>query len=172
MNSGEAMWEEILNVMSDEISRFEGPHEVLSIFAGKLYWESLDGFLANEEPEHQMARLLEFRVYGPDGEFHAMRDAIGPECTFSWRTAMDDGKQPGVDYIDDLQRLDIDARASGMLPAGRVRSTGGGEYSLPEPMATRVRLRNYLEYGADGMAAIVDFRLVGLEGDAPKAGGR
>ena len=172
MNERIVACSEVLDVMATELAHLDGPYEVLSILSGGVFWEPLAEFEENRDEEHDVLRLLELRAYGPNGEFRAVRGDIDPETPFRCRTVTDDGKKDGEDYLDDVQRLDIDSARSRGLPSGQVYATGGGMYRLPSADAKRIRLRNYLEYGQGGLAQIADFRIVGWENDSRKAGDR
>ena len=138
---------------------------VFAIFAGEVRWETWDGFLqliGADEGECRLQRLLEVRAYDKESEFHAQRSALGER--FLTRYVFDDDYDEDQ-LLDDVQLLDIDATRS---KGNSYVSTGGGRFQLPLVGATKVRLRNYIEYGSDGMGTVVDFRIVGLEagGDA------
>lgn len=130
-----------------------------------MTYDELRGALASED---RLIHLLELRAFSQDRELHALRDVIGKEL--SWRLVVDgDGAGGDVDHLDERQYLDIgktfgtssiDERA-GSFP---YRSMSGGAYRLPKRGAQRIWIRNYLDYDGDGLAAVVDFRIVGLLG--------
>lgn len=156
--SGQFLKEDML---VDAVERAVGvPDGVLSIFAGAVKWTEWAEFkvmLEADEGECRLGRLLEMRAYDAESEFHAQRDALGKH--FMWRYIRD-ADFAKDEKLDDVQYLDIDAKKS---RGTSYVATGGGAYKLPVADATKVRLRNYLEYGSDGMATVVDFRIVGLE---------
>lgn len=100
--------------------------------------------------------LLELRLFNEQAEFHALRGAMGKP--FSWRL-IDDAKGD-FECIDEKQLLDIDEDRSGKCDPGVYYSIGGGRYSLPVADAKRVLVRNYIDFDDEGMARVVDFRIV------------
>ena len=158
MNSGMVSFDRVMTIAFEQVANPDG---IMSIFAGGVFWESVDQFEQNcdQEPEHALNRLLEVRVYAKDREFHAVRDSIDESREFSWRTIVDD--ESDVESIDDIHYLDIDEKRSN-VSEGLYRATGGGVYTLPVKAADRVKVRNYIDYDSDGLAYIADFRIVGL----------
>ena len=106
-------------------------------------------------------KLLEIRVFNDNEEFHAVRDSMG--AAFVWRHIRDDEADAGFAdcTFDDVQYLDIDEKRSN-VEACEYHAIGGGSYRLPIANAERIKLRNYLIYDEDGMAQIVDFRIVSI----------
>lgn len=130
---------------------------VLCIHTDRVSW-----VLPGEVEDDAMPRLLGLRAYNSGGELHAVRDGIGRP--FSFRTVSDDAALPDAEmfdsHFDDTQFLDIDTNRS---HGNNYVTTGGGEYRLPVEDAERIVVRNYIVYGKDdGMARIVDFRIVRL----------
>ena len=128
---------------------------VLAIFTYCVRWTTAD-----EVDFGQIGNLLEVRAYNKDAVAHAVRTVLGVD--FAFRLA--DDRAAGLqedEYLDELQYLDVDATRSGGF--GYV-TTGGGAYRLPVADATKILIRNYVRYDErDGMAHIVDFRIMGLE---------
>lgn len=118
------------------------------------------------------AHLQELRIFDEGMEFRARRKGQA----FQWRV-IDDNKfrealcsEPD-DFLKDFenrtyterQYLDVDAR---LTSGTNYVTTGGGHYTMPEEGLRRIVLRNYLDYDADGILQINDFRLVGFEKEA------
>ena len=103
MNSGMVSFDRVMTIAFEQVANPDG---IMSIFAGGVFWESVDQFEQNcdQEPEHALNRLLEVRVYAKDREFHAVRDSIDESREFSWRTIVDDESDVDDDRGDD--RLD------------------------------------------------------------------
>ena len=112
------------------------------------------GVLASDE---RLGRLLELRVFEESRELHAVRGQMGAK--FSWRTAGEDDGTAA--YIDDIQHLDINGKYKSSDPYA-YRTMSGGVYRLPITDAERIVVRNYIDFDADGLAQIVDFRVVKL----------
>ena len=150
---------ELLHVVQDELPAPEG---ILSIFTGCVWWTTWDDFsqrMESDDAERSLVRLLEIRAYDTKSEYHALRSAMG--APFVGRLVCDDDFEED-EMLDDYQLLDKDDSLS---VGNTYVSTGGGRYTLPIAGVERIHIRNYLEYGKDdGMASIVDFRIVGLEG--------
>lgn len=133
---------------------------VLAVYTDKVEWSVSDGLDASH-----LGNLLELRAYAADSELHAIRGVLGKD--FVWRKVCDtttvaDGRKYDA-YFDELQYLDIDSTKSSGF---NYVTTGGGAYTLPVKDAERILVRNYLVYGEDdGMARIVDFRIVALKGE-------
>lgn len=166
MHNGISRCENLVEVLNQQIALLAQPCEVMSIFAGGVYWETLAEFQQNKEADHDMARLLELRAYSENGEFHAQRSCIDATCPFIWHTIVDTPNDGERAFFDDVQRIDRDDKRIAADSANRLFTTGGGSYTLPDASAERIRLRNYIEFNENGMAEIVDFRIVGLEGGA------
>lgn len=159
MSNGIVAENELLHVVQGELPSPEG---VLSIFTGCVWWTTWNEFsrcMESDDVERCLGRLLEIRAYDAKSEYHAQRSAMG--VPFVGRFVCDDDFEED-EKLDDFQLLDKDdALSKGVSYV----TTGGGSYTLPIVGAERIHIRNYLEYGKDdGMASIVDFRIVGLEG--------
>lgn len=130
---------------------------ILAIYTDKVEWT-----LQDELDSVHLHNLLEIRAYTEEEELHATRDALGSD--FAWRLVSDAYAVAGAATydarFDDVQYLDINTKRS----KGRdYVTTGGGSYRLPIANAEKVVVRNYIRYGQDdGMARIVDFRVVRL----------
>ena len=157
MSSGMISIDALTGLLEDQVPNPDG---IMSIFAGSVYWESKNEFFENcsKGGEHALERLLDVRAYDENSEFRAVRDSIDNACMLSWRTVSDEDFE---DPLDDVQYLDIDAKQSN-VDKGEYCTTGGGKYSLPLANAERVKVRNYISYDEDGLARLVDFRIVGL----------
>lgn len=105
------------------------------------------------------AHLLEIRVFDRQGEFHACRGAMGED--FSWRAIRDDELRMDFhsDCLDERQYLDRDSKKSFGY---KYASTNGGFFSLPVENADSLLIRNYIEYDSDGLASVVDYRIVDI----------
>ena len=159
MSSGIVAEDALLRVVREQVPN---PQGVLAIFTGCVWWSTAQEFFsymdAGDE-ERSLGRLLELRVYDASSEYHAQRSAMG--LPLAGRLVRDADFAPD-EMLDDVQLLDKDARRSS---GTSYVTTGGGKYTLPVPDAERILIRNYIAYGEDdGMASIVDFRIVGLEG--------
>lgn len=146
--------------------RFQKCEGVLAIFAGGVYWETLDDFWANMDSgderylEHRLDRILEVRAYAPHGEMHLRRSSIAQDESLCGRWICDEGI--GEEYhLDEKQYLDIDENRTNSESNIYV-ATGGGEYVLPKAHCTRIKIRNYITYDENGMGQITDFRILGL----------
>lgn len=124
---------------------------VLAIFTDCVRWTAPCEF-----DKDRLDNLLEVRAYHRSAEAHAVRTML--DSDFAYRLAKDDSYDW---HFDDAQYLDKNDQKS----CGRTYvTTGGGEYKLPVENATKVLIRNYVCHDEhDGMARIVDFRIVGLE---------
>ncbi len=124
-----------------------------------------------EMPAIDYSHLLEMRLFRADCELWAHRTAISRD--FSFRIAddhalRDNVKDEAVPFFADagnyrierVQRLDIDAEASGN---GSLRATGGGRYSLPITDEDTARVVVYLDYDDNGAAQAADVRMKGFE---------
>lgn len=128
---------------------------------------TLDELLEYLGDEDRLAHLLELRVFEVAQEMHVARDYMG--APFAWRLVGGNDEALGKQglTLDDIQFLDINRKVYERLceqdSTGRTyRSMSGGTYRLPIAGANRIHLRNYLEYDEDGVAGIVDFRIVSL----------
>lgn len=121
--------------------------------------------------------LLELRLFNEGRELWAHRSTLGKP--FSWRIADDaelirraaeeedpELRLPQNHYLDTWQTLDIDTTANlGTNEYGsrRLRSTVGGSYALPVGENDGcVKIRSYVRYDENGVAAIADYRLLGF----------
>lgn len=135
---------------------------VLAIFTDEVKWTTLGDF----DGSH-VEKLLELRAYNENEELHGVRDTIGADAKFAWRIVSDERQGVAEScydaHFDDTQYLDIDEKRSS---SGSYVTTGGGDYRLPSEDARDARkvvVRNYIIFDNDGMARIVDFRIVKLE---------
>ena len=80
---------------------------------------------------------------------------------FSWRAIRDDELRTDFhsDCLDERQYLDRDSKKSFGY---KYASTNGGFYSLPVENADSLLIRNYIEYDGDGLASVVDYRIVDI----------
>ena len=146
----------------------DGWDGVLCLYTDRVAWT-----LPGEVEAGLTSKLLELRAYNREAELHAVRDCVGRD--FAVRTVSDGAELRGGStydaHFDDTQFLDIDSKCSEELPSGRdYVATGGGRYRLPVEGAERIKVRNYISYGEDdGMARIVDFRIVELLKGGPDA---
>lgn len=106
-------------------------------------------------------KVLEVRIFNQDREARLFRTDIGKAFSYS---LMDD-TEPGRDYMDEWQYLDVDTKKSEMSFAEQkiVYATGGGKYRLPlERMENAgVLIRTYFTRNEEtGLAQIGGFRLV------------
>lgn len=137
----------------------------LAIYTAGVSCSTWDGIFhrpanAVEGDLFDIEHLLEIRVFSDDAELHALRDSMGKP--FSWRFIKDDETRNDHEesVLDETQYLDIDAtQTSGTI----YKTTTGGTYQLPKESLRRIKIRNYIDYDAEGMARIVDFRIVALE---------
>lgn len=132
---------------------------VLAIYTDKVLW-----FKPEELQQDSFGNLLELRAYNEMSELRALRDTLGTD--FAWRLVVDgEADKEGDAYdahFDESQYLDIDSHKS---HGNDYVATGGGAYRLPIRNAKMIQVRNYINYGVDdGMARVVDFRIVGLLG--------
>lgn len=121
--------------------------------------------------------LLELRLFSAERELWAHRSTLGKP--FSWRIADDEVlpercaeeeepelRRPEMHYLDGSQTLDIDTTANfGTDEYGsrRLRSTVGGAYALPIGENDGcVKVRSYIRYDKNGVAAVTDYRLLGF----------
>lgn len=144
--------EELIEALGIDCGSWDG---VLALYADRVRWTT-----PSEFDMSRLGSLLEVRAYNGHAEAHAVRSCLGDK--FQYRLVDDDAADLQPDeYLDETQYLDIDStRSSGYDYV----ATGGGSYGLPVSAATKVRIRNYIRYGeADGMARVMDFRIVGLE---------
>ena len=152
-SAGDVSEDELLTMAIDDHT-WDG---VLAIYTDKVEWT-----LQDELDREHLHNLLEIRAYTEEEELHASRDALG--SGFAWRLVNDVRAVAGAATydarFDDVQYLDIDRKRSG----GRdYVTTGGGSFRLPIVNAEKIVVRNYIRYGEDdGMARIVDFRVVRL----------
>lgn len=112
-----------------------------------------------------MNHLLEIRVFNEKEETRIWRNSITED--FKIRTI--DGTDTR-DTIYEKQFLDIDSRKtnSNKVDNGMITvvSTGGGTYKLPAELYddnAMLILKNYIKYTEEGIAKIVDYRVVGIE---------
>lgn len=151
---------ELLQILTEEPRLDRLWNGVLALYTDKVEWTTVDDL----DTGH-FGNLLELRAYTTQAEIHAVRDALGRE--FTWRRVFDQGTDASDlvydAHFDECQYLDIDSTKT----RGRnYVTTGGGAYTLPIERAERVLVRNYLTYNEeDGMAHVVDFRIVGLKGE-------
>ena len=134
-------------------------------FTDEEWGGTLEELLCVLDDNTRLDRLLEIRAFESSRELHAVRSHMGSH--FSWRIAgEDDGVRP---HIDDVHYLDIDATYRS-ADRRSYKTMSGGTYRLPLEGAERIHLRNYLEYDEDGLASIVDFRVVELlrRGEEPR----
>ena len=129
----------------------------LAIFTDAVRLTTTGQLLDEISDDERLSRVLEVRAFGEDAELHAVRSAMG--SAFSGRY-IEDGDIDDENHFDERQILDI-ARND----CGHCTTIGGGEFDLPEgyETATKICIRNYLDYDADGLAQVVDFRILGLE---------
>lgn len=131
---------------------FEVGTIALAIFTDRV--EFID---ARDLNAHGLQRALELRVFTEDSELHAVRGDLGRgfQCRL-----INDADMSGNSYLDEKQYLDIAENDSGVCT-----TVGGGTFQLPagHEDATFIKIRNYLDFDDDGLAQVVDFRIVGLE---------
>ena len=130
----------------------------LVIFTGEAKLALTTDLLGELEGEERLSHLLEIRAFGESAELHAVRSAMGEG--FAGRFIEDDEALGELDHLDDLQFLDIASNKG-----GHCATIGGGAFDLPpgHESATKIIIRNYIDYDSDGLAQVVDFRIVGLE---------
>ena len=126
------------------------------------YTDRVDWTTANDLDLGHTDKLLELRAYNRAAELHTLRSSLTDE--FVWRIVDDDNTCDKCTsygaHFDEMQYLDIDTPHS---YGTNYLSTGGGAYQLPLENAERVIVRNYIKFDeSDGMASIVDFRIVRL----------
>lgn len=121
--------------------------------------------LWNDKIEMDVSTTLELRVFNRKKEILFTRSMLSSD--FQWRVATEDGLSSEVDYFDSLQYIDINENKSvydentGMVT---LFTTVGGKYKLPIKDGENVtRVRKYLSYDENGMAHIVDQRVVAFE---------
>ena len=137
----------------------------LAIFAGKVRcdtWEALaERLVADDDAEERWSRLLELRIFDAAGEMHAVRNDLSEELV--WRVVIDDDDDVCFtrSVLDEIQLLDIDEKRSNPSE-GLYQTTGGGPYMLPLKDATTISIRNYIDYDEDGMAHVVDYRILAI----------
>ncbi len=159
------------NELSAIVSKLSGGNMLLMYTAGIVKCVE-----AGDIPDAE--HLLEARIFNEDAEIRVLRTAMGKE--FQWRLIDDkvfmaqlpeDGSyigsydkrvffpEPDKDYEEHY--LDIDTKAD--APDGYTyTSTGGGKYILPIKNAEKIRIRSYIDYDDNGIANIIDFRIVKL----------
>lgn len=106
----------------------------------------------------QEDKLLELRVFDENSEYRRYRSTI--DKPFYERKIND--QTDDTQYFDEEQYIDIDSTRS----EGNVRySTGGGKFHLPKDKlnATKIVIRNYIEFDGDGIASVCDWRIVKLK---------
>lgn len=137
----------------------------LAIFTAGVSCNALDDMFhrpanAAEGDLFDIEHLLEIRVFSESAELHALRGSMGKP--FSWRFIRDDKTRDDYDDSthDESHYLDIDANQTNGTP---YKTTTGGKYYLPKENLRKIRIRNYIDYDDEGMARIVDFRIVALE---------
>lgn len=126
-------------------------------FTDEEWGSTLDELLEVLSQPERLDHLLEIRVFEHASELHAVRGQMS--SLFSWRIAGEDDETR--QHLDDVQYLDIDAKYHGP-DAHCYKSMSGGTYRLPIEGAERIHVRNYLEFDAEGLAHVVDFRVVEL----------
>ena len=111
-------------------------------------------------------KVLDVRVFDNDRELRLVRDYIGNDFTENIEISddnMTDINGAKCYSYDDEQYLDIDMNRS-VATTGKVRATGGGEYTLPFEFndKTKVLIRNYVDYDEKGQAYLKAWRVVGF----------
>lgn len=165
LKTGTCSEREILSVLAGVFSGkpCEG---VVVIFTNEVQGATYSELLSFLSDEERAAHLLELRAFSGDREFHALRETMGQQ--FSWRSAIDDNTVGfEVDYLDEKQFLDIGEvfpfrqDQDGNCSYG-YRTMNGGSYRLPRSKAEKLLVRNYIQYGEDGLAHVADFRIVSI----------
>lgn len=156
---GNVSTEDFLKKLNEGAPTAKEWNGVLAVFTDKVKWTTSGDFDGSHAE-----KLLELRAYNENEELHGVRDTIGADAKFAWRIVSDErrgvaGSCYGA-YFDDTQYLDIGKKRSS---SGSYVTTGGGYYRLPSEDARKVVVRNYIIFDGDGMARIVDFRIVKLE---------
>lgn len=124
------------------------------------------GSCSEDQLEALFQRGLEIRIFDRDREIKWFRTGI--DRCFSCRERADDLRvlEDPLHWWDESQYLDIDEKHSGDFErTGKVRATGGGEYTLPAKRIkdVKIEIRNYLGEDPDtGELYVEDWRLVGL----------
>lgn len=134
---------------------------ILAFYANRFWAARGDCFPASlPEPE----TLLEARICRPDAELWAHRSRLG--AAFAWRIADDAAlRTREAPYrFPTVQLLDIARRGKkneyGCL---ELQSSTGGRYALPiSDNDACVKIVNYVSYDENGIAGVVDFRVVGF----------
>ena len=110
--------------------------------------------------------LMEVRIFNENGEKKLSRYSL--EEDFICRVADDEYFRQKLENendslenrtLEDIQYLDRDKTMSRVR---NYRSTGGGEYTLPDEGYNKIHIRNYIDYDDNGIAYISDFRIVEL----------
>lgn len=131
-----------------------------------IFTDGADFITPDALTEERLASLLELRCFGPRGEYRARRETV--DRTFAERELLTDAGS-----FAQWQYLDIDEAASKLLPAGVKKTTRGGTFRLPRGAenATKILVRFYNTFDADGTARVSDWRLCGFDTDREPAGG-
>ena len=104
------------------------------------------------------SNVLEIRAFDEKGEFRAYRSVVGAD--FRCREILGD-----ADYADGFYKtshyLDIDSTKSS---GTKVRTTGGGSFTLPVEGAEKLIVIRYYKFDSDGsgIARDCDWRLAGF----------
>ena len=107
----------------------------------------------------QEDKLLELRAFDENSEYRVYRSTA--DTDFYERFAEDSAKSER-DYFDTEQFIDINSNFN----QSNIRKTiGGGTFHLPFAYANAVKIviRNYVEYDDDGIASVIDWRIVELK---------
>ena len=124
-----------------------------------------------------LTRLLEIRLFNNKSELWLHRSMLG--VPFEWRLADDCQLKESLSQesdpflskiesyrIETIQVLDIDSsfvEPADDLGARRLRTTGGGIYTLPiQEESDAVVVVFYLRYDPNGVVSIADYRLSGF----------
>ncbi len=109
----------------------------------------------------QEDKLLELRAFDEKSEYRVYRSTVGTD--FYERFAEDVDKSES-EYFDTEQFIDIDSTAN---EDNTRKAIGGGTFHLPSDNAnaTKIVIRNYVKYDADGIASVCDWRIVRLKED-------
>ena len=128
----------------------------------KISIESYEKF-ENRFDDDKINHLLELRFYNKSKELKIWRNSIIEEFTFR---VLDENDER--DSFIEKQFLDIDnKKTTKSNDFTKLTSTGGGQYTIDSSVDCNngvLNIINYIKYTKEGLAKIVDFRILGIEG--------
>ncbi|HAH18369.1 MAG TPA: hypothetical protein DCL29_05105 [Eubacterium sp.] len=128
----------------------------------KISIESYEKF-ENRFDDDKINHLLELRFYNKSKELKIWRNSIIEEFTFR---VLDENDER--DSFIEKQFLDIDnKKTTKSNDFTKLTSTGGGQYTIDSSVDCNngvLNIINYIKYTQEGLAKIVDYRILGIEG--------